>query len=260
MKKFLLLLVLLPAAAGAVWYESKPTTVKIPVETADEVVIPTYEDPVIIEDTTTTTAPVHPDQGADFSKVNVHLEIKGVNGDDVTLEEMVHQQQHLDHLPSDVRDVVMSCPGVTDRDMVVRIDTRLHLNSSMPADVHVDYGTVGYQAVFNFKDGLSCQDDGSVVHHLTPGNENVMSYWVILNGIITPDAPDGGHDKSWYLTGPLLTLPNLELMHWKLWGSNVAKCNGLLGETTRIELAGIVPAALDGCQPAYAEAQAAGNM
>lgn len=257
MKKLLMFLILLPVAAGAVWYESKPTTVKIPVETDDtEIVVPTYEGTLPDPTTTTTEAP-KPEE--EFGFAGLHLQIRGVGGDNIDLEESFTAPKPIDALPTDIQEVARNCTGVTDRDMVVRIQSRATLTSSLPAKINVDYQTSGMMAVFEFSDGPSCQSDGSVSHNLTPGRPNRFTYWVIIPGYITPEHPNGDLTKTWYISGPVVTLPNLQMMHWKLWGPNVTKCDGLLGATSRVHIAGYVPTDTEGCQPAFDEQQAIGT-
>ncbi len=256
MKKLLLLLIFLPIAGGVAWYENQPTTAKAPVVIEEEPIAgPAYEEPVT---TTSTTAPKPPPL-IDFSKVRLHLEVQGVDGDNVSLVQMIHDPQELSHIPHAIQDVMQSCGTITDRDRVVRVDTKIELTSNMPAKVNVNYQTMSQLAVFDLSDGPICKSGGHVTHSLTPGEANVFSYWVLISGFITPESPNGDYSKSWYTGGPILTLPNMELMHWKLWGSNVAKCNGVLGETARITLAGRFTGALEGCQPAVSEDQATGG-
>jgi len=251
-------LVLLPMVAGVVWYESRPTTVKVPVETEDtEVVIPTYEETIPEPTTTTTTVPKPRKQ---FGFAGLHLQVRGEAGDDVNLAESFTAPKPIDELPADIQDVVRSCSGVTDRDMVVRVQSQVELTSSLLAKISVDYQTTGMMGVFEFTDGPSCQSDGRVSHELHPGRTNLFTYWLIIPGYITPEHPDGDITKTWYIDGPVLTLPNLELMRWKLWGANVSKCDGLFGGTTHVHIAGYVPADEEGCQPAFGEDQAAGNF
>jgi len=260
MKKVLLFMVFMVIAGGIVWYENKPTTVTIPVRTSQETpILSLQEEPTVVTQKTTTTEQ-SATASADFSKINVHLEVEGASGDDVILEEMVHQPQHLNDLPADVSRVVTGCDGVTDRDMAVRVDVRLQLTSSLPAEVHVDYQTDGFMTVFDFRDGLSCQYDGNAEHHLQPDEYNQMSYWVVLRGMVTPNSPDGDISQSWHIPGPTVMLPNSQNTYWKMWGDNVAKCDNLLGDAGRIWLGGASLATIDGCQPATQPSQALGNI
>lgn len=256
MKKFLLFVVLAFVAGGIAYYESRPTTVKIPVEVSDEEAM-VYTDPEATVPFATETTLDTSWAEADFSAADLSLEVRGVGGDDVNLYEVISEPKTFDALPDEVQAVAESCDGVTDRDMVVQIDIKVELLSDLPATVQVDYNTDGYMAVFGFNSGLSCESDGQAHHDLTPGQSNYMSYWVILRGAITPDAPDGDTDQTWTLTGPVLTLPNLEQMYWQMWGPSVAKCNGLVGDVVQVHLAGR-PINQSGCYPAPTKDEAAG--
>lgn len=254
------LLIMVAAVGGIIWYESQPTTVAIPLETTDEISYDplTYYDKETTIDEEVETTQVQRSE-LDLTTPDVTLEVHGVNGDDVTLIEKISQPQHLDALPEDVRSAIMGCPGVTDRDMVVQVQSHLELHSTLATDINVDYKTLLQPALFEFSDGLDC-DEGSVVHHLKPGTNSKITYWVALSGVVTPDHPDGNFaDGSWSLNGIGLTLPNMEPADWKLWGPRVAQCNYLLGEQAKIWLAGSSPADQDDCRPADTPETAYGN-
>ena len=249
-----MLLILLPIAGGIVWYESQPTTVKIPVEVETQPTTPViYEEP---ETTTTTTRASKPKAPIDFSTVRVHMEIRGVDGDNVDMVLMIHNPQEVSHLPRTIQEVIQGCDTLTDRDRVIRIDTKLELTSSLPAEVNVDYQTTGMTAVYDLTSGPVCKTDGDIKHTMKPGGANVFSYWVLIRGYITPEMPDGDYTKSWYVSAPDVTLPNGELMHLRMWGSYVVKCHGLLSDFGRVELAGHTTAGEEGCEPAIREDQA----
>ena len=258
MKKLLILLLFASAAAGVIWYESKPTTVAVPVVTEEPTNEIYYEEPTTSLETTTTQVS-EPEPEINFEQAGLHLEIRGVNGDDVDLDEVFASPRPIDELPADIQAVIQGCPGVTDRDMVVRVDSRVQLTSSLPAKVSVDYRTIGMPAVLEFSDGPSCQDDGRVSHDLKPGRANHFTYWVVITGYITPDSPDGDLSRTWSIDGPILTLPNLEMMYWRIWGTDVTQCNGLMGPTAQVHLAGYAPTSDNDCQPAATEDEALGS-
>lgn len=255
MKKLLMALVLLTVAAGVIYYESRPTTVEVPMAVYDESPYATEFEETIPDVTETSTTALERSM-ADFSNPDLFLHVEGVNGDDVDLKEEIGAPKELDALPDDVEVVARDCMGVTDRDMAVQVDVQVQLLSSLKAEVHVDYGNTGQMAVFDFDSGLVCKSNGAVRHTLVPGGVNTLTYWVMLSGAVTPD---GMPNHSWTLRGPVLTLPNLERMYWKMWGPSVINCDGLLGEVVKVQLAG-TPYRQDGCDPARTEATAAGNL
>lgn len=254
MAKFFSFLFFAAIVGGIIWYENQPTTVTIPVKTSDQ--IDYYQQPTTTQVPATVTHPQRKE--LDFSEPDLQLEIHGVNGDEVLLREKVGKPKHLASLPEDVRSVIMSCPGVTDRDMVVPVQSRLELQSSLAAKVSVDYNTLDKPAVYQFSDGLQC-DEGTVSHQLEPGGSSKMDYWVVLSGVVTPDYPDGDFRNSWTLNSPVLTLPSLEKMHWSMWGPRVVNCNTILGDESHIWLAGIMPQMYDGCTLADTKDSALGN-
>lgn len=251
MRTFVGFLFFAALAGGIIWYENQPTTVKIPVETTDQIAYhQEYQAPTTTE--VAVTQPPHKE--VDYSKPDLILQVRGVNGDDIDLKEKVSKPQHLDDLAEDVQAVLTSCPGVTDRDMVVRVDSRLDLISSLPAEVSVNYDTTGHAAVYNFSDGLTCQDGGGVNFKLTPNKHSQITYWVVLTGVITPDYPNGDYQAmSTTLTMPGLVLPNLQGRSSKVWGPRVMQCNDLLNGYAKIWLAGAKPA---DCTPADLESLA----
>lgn len=243
------LLVMMAAVAGIIWYESRPTTVAIPLQTTDEVTYNpsiTYEEETTIEEVAETTQPQRTE--LDFTTPDVTFEVHGVNGDDVTLTERIGEPERLDALPEDVRLAIMECPGVTDRDMVVQVQSQLDLLSALATDVNVNYMTYMQPALFEFSDGLEC-DEGEVTHHLKPDTNSQITYWVVLSGVVTPDRPDGDFaNGSWSLDGIGLTLPNMESANWKMWGPRVVQCDYLIGGKAKIWLAGAKPSGPQGCK------------
>jgi hypothetical protein len=256
MKRLLSSLAMLLILAGIVWYESRPAAVPVPVDVPQDAIMLEIPTSTTLERTTTTTSPGKP---ADFSSPELHLEIEGVDGDTMTLEEAIRRPKPIGEMPEYVQEAFASCWDATERDVVIRIDARATLTSNMPADIDVDYGTVGNLAVFEFNDGPVCKSDGDVVHHLQPNQPNTFTYWVLVPNYLTPSSPGGDMSKSWYINGPEVALPGMQAMHWHLWGSNVAKCDGLFGDISRVHIAGVVPASLNGCQPAYMRHQALGT-
>ncbi len=242
-------------AGGIIWYESQPTTVKIPVETSDQIVYhEEYQEPATTAEVTVTQPPR---KDVDYSAPDLTLQVRGVNGDEIDLKEVISKPKHLDDLPADVDTMIRSCAGVTDRDMVVRVDSQLELLSSLPAKVTVNYNTVGHAAVYDFSDGLTCKDGGGVNFELTPEKRGRITYWVVLTGVITPDHPNGDFvSTSTTITTPNLTLPNLEKMFFKIWGPRVMMCDDILGGTSKIWLAGVAPS---DCTKADTEATAISN-
>lgn len=254
MKKFLMLLVVLALAGGVAYYQSRPATMTVPVEMVEDE--PTFFDdmqPAIPEEVETTSTLVER-LDVDFSNPDLQLEVEGVDGDNLTLREVVSEPQTLDELPEDVATVARGCMGVTDRDMAVQVDSQIELQSGLAADIRVDYGLTGQMGVYDFNDGLTCKNSGGVNHHLEPSAPNHFTFWVILTGAITPN---GMADQSWSLNGPLLTLPNLEKMFWQMWGPGVFKCDDLFGGV-KLYLAGL-PIDTDCYEPAFTQSEAAGN-
>lgn len=244
MKNLLGFLVLAAIAIGVIWYEQQPQTVTIPIKTDD----------VEFDYSTTTQPPtttlVRRAARVDFSHPDVTFEVHGKNGDDVNLREVVGKPRSLESLPAEAEATLRSCPGVTDRDMVVRVDTEIKLDSSLPVEVDVDYHALGQPAVFEFGDGTTCSP-GNTHYKLEPGKLGHLTYWVALTGVITPDHPQGDFQNvSWALGGLTLRLPNLEGADWKLYGPRVVRCTTILGETTKIWLAGTMPQIDDDCQVA----------
>lgn len=264
MKSFLMFLLLAVIVGGIIWYENQPQTVKIPVETDDQI---DYQ-PNFYEESTTTRVEVtqQSQPEVDYSDPDVRLHVEGVNGDEVSLIEVIGKPKHLGDLREDVRSVLMGCPDVTDRDMVVKVDAKLELLSALPAKVSVDYRTIGHAAVYNFAGGMEC-DDGTVSHELTPDKNGHIAYWVVITGVVTPDHPDGDFDNlSVVIPAPNLTLPNLEKMFFEFWGPRVMGCEGdILGPAAKIWLAGRTPVGVEGnwdmqnCHPANSEAAAVTN-
>lgn len=255
MSKFFGFLLLAAVAGGVIWYESQPTTVTIPVKTSDT--IGYYQEPTSTEPPVTVTQPQRQELG--FSHPDVRLEVHGANGDDVVLQERIGRAKHIKNLPSDVRAVITSCMGVTDRDMVIPIQSRVELQSSLAAKISVNYHTSALPAVYDYDAGLEC-DDGRVSHDLKPGGHSLLSYWVVVTGVITPDHPNGDFRNSWTLDGPTLTLPNMEQMTWSMWGPDVVSCDTILGDETKIRMAGVMPVVGGtSCKPADLEALAVGN-
>ncbi len=239
MRKFFSAVLLLAVAGGAIWFENQPTTVKIPVETSDEV---SYR-----EDTPTTTEVVETTQphhdAVNFGSPDVTMEVNGSGGDEVRLREVISKPKHLDALPSEVESVIRSCPGTTDRDMVVQVDSQVELLSSMAAEINVNYKTLGNATVFDYSSGPTC-DEGNTTFDLQPGSHGRLTYWVILRGVITPEHPDGYvQDYSSSSEGLSIMLPNGDLASWKLWGRRVVQCDSLLGTATKVWFAGLSPSA-----------------
>lgn len=255
MQKFFGFLLLAAVAAGAVWYESRPTTVKIPIETTDTTI---YDGSDYLEQTTTevpTSTEVQRPE-VDFDSPDVTMTVAGTGGDEVRIREVIGKPQHLGNLPDDVAAMITSCEGVTDRDMAVQVDAKVELTSSLPAKVTVDYGTLLNPALFEFTSGLKCSE-GSVDHDLHPGRYSHLTYWVVLSGVVTPDHPNGNFGaSSWTLRGLNVTLPNLGTYTWKEWGPRVRNCGGILGTNAEIWLAGRAPS---DCPAAQTEALALGT-
>lgn len=256
MRKFLSFVFLATVAAGVVWFESRPTTVTIPIETNDSPyqAAPGYHPPT----TTSPPSTTRPKPASvSFEKPNVTLQVSGSGGDNVTLYEVIGKPLPLDKLSSEMKAIIRECPGVTERDLVVRIDAKLELNSSLPADVDVDYGTSGRPAVFAYSSGLKC-DDGHVNHKMFPGKYSSFSYWVVLSGAVSPDHPAGNPDTVWALSSIDVKLPNFQTYTWQLWGSRVVDCKGVLGHQAQIWLAGTSPAKnSDSCKTADTKERAA---
>lgn len=241
MRKFFSAVLLLAAAGGAIWFENQPTTVKIPVETSDEV---SYrEDTPTATEVVETTQPHH--DTVKFGSPDVTMEVNGSGGDEVRLREVISKPKHLDALPSEVESVIRSCPGATDRDMVVQVDSQVELLSPMAAEISVNYKTLGNATAFDYSSGLVC-DEGNTTFNLQPGSTGRLTYWVILRGVITPQHPDGYvQDYSSSSEGLSIMLPNGDLASWKLWGRRVVQCDSLLGTTTKVWFAGLSPSATD---------------
>ena len=255
MKKLLMALVLLTVTGGVIYYQSRPTTVEIPVAVYDESPYDAEFDETIPEMVETSTTVVERPV-ADFSNPDLFLHVEGVSGDDVDLQEVIGSPVQLDALPDDIEMEARDCMGVTDRDMAVQVDVQLELLSNLEAEIDVDYGNSGQMAVFDFDDGPVCKSDGRVQHTLVPDSPNYFTYWVILSGAVTPES---NLNQSWTLSGPVLTLPNLERMYWKMWGPSVISCDGLFGEVVKVQLAG-KPFEQRDCDPATTETEAAGNL
>lgn len=261
MKKFLMFILLAAIAVGVVWYESKPTTVTVPMKTHTVAT----DDGSYYEDTTTTesfetSTTVDEQSDVDFDLPDVTMEVTGLSGDSLRLREVMGAPTKIADLPDEVRAVITGCTGVGDRDMVVQVSTKLELTSALPAKFGINYGTLGHPAVFDYSTGLVC-DDGSVSHDLQPKSYGNMTYWVVLSAAITPDYPDGNFDtQSWTIVGPRVLLPNGEDYTWKMWGPRAVNCNQLLSGTAKVWLAGELPIEDGGCQPAATEAQAAGPL
>lgn len=253
MKQFAMFLAVAALAAGVVWYESKPATIRVPVRVAQSPLI----EPEITQPPTT-LAP-RPITEIDFSKPDVIMQIRGLRGDDLDLLEVIGKPQALGELPGNVQQQLRSCPGVTDRDMAVKVVVRLEMKSALAATIMGDYHTLANPSVFNFQEGLACSD-GSVKHNMHPGRLNQLEFWVDLNGVISPDHPDGDFTaRSWLLQGPTLTLPNMEPMTWKVWGRRVVSCSNLVfgdSRAPKIWLAGPTP---KDCESITAEDHALGT-
>lgn len=248
---------LMGISVGVIWLESRPTTVKIPLETNDSSSYDesNYYEPATTTEVVDTTISERP--SVDFGSPDVTMEVNGVGGDVVRLREVVGDPQHLEDLPSDVSSVIQSCPGVTDRDMVVQIDSKLDLKSSMPAEVSVNYQTINQPAVFAFSSGMECAS-GSVKHTLKPDSDSKITYWVVLTGAVTPNHPNGNFaGVGWTLNGPDPMLPNLERYTWKAWGPRVLNCDGQWGHSADIQLTRSTP---QGCQPVTTKQTAVGNF
>lgn len=254
MKKLFGFLCLLAIAGGVIWYENRPVTVKIPVETADPVPFDTSD---YTSETTTTATPttiVH-HATVDFSSPDATMQVNGSNGDDVTVKEVVSRPHHLGNLPDDVESTLMSCPGVTDRDMAVQVDAQVELDSSLQAKVDVNYGVLGQPAVFDLSDGLQCSE-GNITYDMQPNGTAHTSYWVVLSGAVTPDHPNGDFSNGAAINGLNVTLPSLETYTWKEWGPNVYNCGDILGVAAKVLIAG---PPLSDCQLAATEASSLGS-
>lgn len=259
MRKILSFVLFSAAIAGIVWYENQPTTVAIPVE-VDEVAMQDetiYYEETTIPEVTETTQPQRAE--VSFAEPDVIMLVEGTRGDNVRIQEVIGEPQQLDELAEDVHTAITSCSGVTDRDMVVQVDAKVELTSGLPAEVNVDYGTLGFAALFNYSSGLTC-DDGRVNHDMQAGGHSNFTYWVALRNMVTPDHPEGDMSGSWALTNPNVTLPGLETYYWSLWGPRVVTCDSILGDSGKIWLAGTSPAdAQRDCAPSTTQDDAMGN-
>lgn len=245
MKKLFSFALLAALAGGIIWYENHPQTITIPVKTDDFSYQDDYQE-LPSDPPTTTTQPRRAE--VDFSKPDMRLDVKGVNGDDVVISEVIGKPKHLTNLPADVESMIRSCEGVTDRDMAIQVDSKVELTSSLPAEIMIDYQTLGKPAVYQFTHGLKCSD-GKANHKMQPGTYSHLTYWVVLSGVVTPDRPNGDLRNSWSVHTPTLTLPNLERVNWKLSGSRTFTCHSLLGDDGKIWLAGPSLAQTDDCDP-----------
>ena len=260
MRKILSFVLFSAAIAGIVWYENQPTTVAIPVEVDDMSV---QDETIYYEETTTTevvetTEPQRPE--VSFDVPDVTMVVEGTGGDNVRIREVIGEPQQLEELGEDVRTAITGCTGVTDRDMVVQVDAKVELTSGLPAEVSVDYGTLGFPAVFDYSSGLTC-DDGRVNHDMQAGGHSNFTYWVALRNMVTPDHPEGDMSGSWSLTNPNVTLPGLETYYWSLWGPRVVTCDTILGDSGKVWLAGTSPADVQrDCTPTPTQDDALGNM
>jgi len=242
--------------AGLVWHQSQPTTVRVPVE-AEEVL---YERPGYYQETTTTTElaettlPQQPD--VSFAEPDVTLEVVGDQGDAVTVQQVFGEPTALSEAPPDVWTVLMSCPGVTDRSMVMQIDAKVELKSSLAAKFMVNYHTSENPAVFSFDSGPACSE-GRVDYDLEVGGNNQLTYWVALRGAITPNYPAGDFvNRGWALDGLSLTLPTIQTATWQMWGPHVVSCES----ESEIWLAGVSLVGTDDCRLATTADLAVGTM
>lgn len=216
--------------------------IEMPSGTTIEEVPPTLPSsiPLYLETTTTTTTPQrHVINHADYSHPQVIVTADGSIGDRVELREVIGKPHSIDTFASDVAQTIKSCLGVTDRDMAVEVNSQIELKSDLKADIDINYGTLDRPAVFDFSNGLTCSDDGRATSHMRPGRNNVLRYWVVLSGAIRPGHPKGDFAHIGYnLEMPTITMPGLQIVQQRAWGSAVMRCNTILGPMWRINLAG----------------------
>lgn len=248
MRKFFAFVLLAGAAGGIIKYESQPTKVAIPVETEDV----GYDNGGYYPEQTTTTemeTTTQPqDPKVDFSSPDVTMEVTGSGGDSVRLQEVISKPKHLEELPEEVASTILGCPFATDRDMVVQVDAKVELLSSIPATVSVDYKLAALRSVFEFSSGLTC-DASSVNHDLKPGNYSHLTYWVTLPHVITPEYPDGNaQDYSISSDGLVVYLPTGDVTSWKIWGKRAVACDGPGGSPfAKVWFAGRTPITNNDC-------------
>lgn len=166
-------------------------------------------------------------------------------GDEVTLTEDIGEPKSLDDIDSEAAGAIQSCAGSSDRDLVVPVDLRVTLDSSLAATVEVNPGFVNVQGLIEYSDGSECTDSiiGNITYNeMEPGSSAKTRLWVILRGAKTPNDPTGENlQQSFSLNQPSISLPSGLLAQGTIVGPRVVRCEGIGAARISVWVAGPSP-------------------
>jgi hypothetical protein len=144
---------------------------------------------------------------------------------------------------SDVDQSVLSgCPGVNGHELVVRLDLRVTLLSSIATDVEL--GAFGqaviskqqFATVLGLTEGPSCLTEGTGggevnLYTMQPHTSKTFTAWVVLLNAINPDHPQPSNmllGEEWWFGFPLLFLNGQVIPEPTVSGPRVISCEGEL--------------------------------
>jgi protein-disulfide isomerase len=135
---------------------------------------------------------------------------------------------------SDVdKSVLSECAGANGHELVVRLDVRVTLLSSITTNVELGFGTTmksrqQVETVMGFSQGPSCTSGDTVnLGTMQPHTSKTFTAWVVLLNAISPDHPQPSNEllgEEWWYGSPWLSLNAPS--GYPVSGQNIASASG----------------------------------